>query len=275
MEPFNCRTREVWSEEKTNWCCENKNLGCTTTTPLPKPPVTAPPVTTPPVPPPIATAPPVEHNCQTREQWSEEKKKWCCDNEGIGCTTTTAPIEVSAVDDPHLTDIAGDKFDLYRAGAHKLIVIPQGASSETANLIVSGEVEQFGKRKNDLWIRTLNIRGKWVKGGSFSFKTNNAPFGNKAAVLVRRGKNPWATVDNVQDSNLVITSDLDAKAPNADFSESVARKAEVKAGPLTVEVSWATAQKEGDDVNHLDVHVKGLGGVEDAVGGLLAGEISS
>merc|ERR1719191_550545 len=140
----------------------------------------------------------------------------------LGCTTTTAPIEVSAVDDPHLTDLAGDKFDLYSAGAHELIVIPQGASAKTANLIVSGEVEQFGKRKNDLWIRTLNIRGKWVKGGSYSFKTNNAPFGNKAAVLVRKGKhNRWVTVDDLDDSNLVIVSDLDAKAPYQDFSESV------------------------------------------------------
>ena len=30
-EPHNCLTRdtrEFWSEEKTKWCCENKNLGC-------------------------------------------------------------------------------------------------------------------------------------------------------------------------------------------------------------------------------------------------------
>jgi len=190
--------------------------------------------------------------------------------------TTTPAAEVSAVDDPHLTDLAGDKFDLYSAGVHELVVIPQGASPKHANLIVSGEVEQFGERKNDLWIRTLNIRGKWVQGGSYSFKTNNAPFGNKATVLVRKGKHtPWVTVDDLDDSNLVITSDLDENAPYADFSESVSRKAEVMAGPVRVQVSWATAQKDGDDVNHLDVHVKGLGGVTDAVGGLLAGEISS
>lgn len=183
---------------------------------------------------------------------------------------------MSAEDDPHLTDLAGDKFDLYNAGSHDLVVIPQGASPKDAKLIVSGEVEQFGQRKNDLWIRTLNIRGKWVKGGSYSFKTNNAPFGNKATVLVRKGKHtPWVTVDALKDRNLAIVSDLDDTAPTADFSESVARKAEIKAGPVRVQISWATAQKNGDDVNHLDVHMKGLGFVEDSVGGLLAGEISS
>ena len=24
----NCRTREAWTAEKTEWCCENQNLGC-------------------------------------------------------------------------------------------------------------------------------------------------------------------------------------------------------------------------------------------------------
>jgi hypothetical protein len=25
---FDCRTREVWSDEKTRWCCDNEGLGC-------------------------------------------------------------------------------------------------------------------------------------------------------------------------------------------------------------------------------------------------------
>ena len=29
-EPFNCNTREVWSDKKKEWCCENKNIGCAT-----------------------------------------------------------------------------------------------------------------------------------------------------------------------------------------------------------------------------------------------------
>mmetsp|Transcript_52867 Transcript_52867/g.87824 ORF Transcript_52867/g.87824 Transcript_52867/m.87824 type:complete len:141 (+) Transcript_52867:2-424(+) len=27
-EEYNCFTREVWSPEKTKWCCKKKNLGC-------------------------------------------------------------------------------------------------------------------------------------------------------------------------------------------------------------------------------------------------------
>ena len=25
---YNCLTRELWTDEKTTWCCENYNLGC-------------------------------------------------------------------------------------------------------------------------------------------------------------------------------------------------------------------------------------------------------
>lgn len=269
-DPFNCLTREVWAAEKVDWCCANKGLGCTT----PEPPNTPPPPTVEPEPtaePPVTNTPPWSPPVTNTPPWTPPPFPTT-----PAPPTTTKADEVSAEDDPHLTDLAGDKFDLYSAGSHELIVIPQGASAKDANLIVSGEVEQFGERDNDLWIRTLSIKGKWVKGGSYSFKTNNAPYGNKATVLVRRGRhNPWITVDDLDDANLIITSDLDSKAPYADFSESVSRKAEVITGPVRVQVSWATAQKDGDHVNHLDVHVKGLGGVTDSVGGLLAGEISS
>merc|ERR1712165_587470 len=52
---YDCRTRELWTEEKRTWCCANKGLGC------------------------------VKYDCRTKEVWTEEKKKWCCVNEGLGC----------------------------------------------------------------------------------------------------------------------------------------------------------------------------------------------
>jgi len=56
-EPFNCKTRELWSDEKKQWCCENKNLGC----------------------------PAEPHDCRTKEVWSQEKAYWCCENKNLGC----------------------------------------------------------------------------------------------------------------------------------------------------------------------------------------------
>jgi len=54
----NCRTKEKWSDEKKEWCCQNEKLGCEDND---------------------------EYNCKTKENWSDEKKAWCCQNEKVGC----------------------------------------------------------------------------------------------------------------------------------------------------------------------------------------------
>lgn len=36
-ESHNCMTRELWSAEKTTWCCANKQLGCSSPSSLPPP----------------------------------------------------------------------------------------------------------------------------------------------------------------------------------------------------------------------------------------------
>jgi len=51
---FNCRTKERWSTEKKDWCCENMDLGCS-------------------------------EACMTKERWSDKKKDWCCANMKLGC----------------------------------------------------------------------------------------------------------------------------------------------------------------------------------------------
>merc|ERR1719247_980303 len=32
------------------------------------------------------------YNCLTKEMWSEDKRRWCCANEQLGCSTEPAPI---------------------------------------------------------------------------------------------------------------------------------------------------------------------------------------
>merc|ERR1712038_2081210 len=53
---YDCRTKELWTEEKKKWCCVNEGLGCE-----------------------------IKYDCKTKEVWTEEKKKWCCVNEDLGC----------------------------------------------------------------------------------------------------------------------------------------------------------------------------------------------
>lgn len=210
-------------------------------------------------------------NCLTREQCSDEKKDWCCENKQLGCTTTDAPTtaDVGAVADPHITNVEGQKFDLFKGGQHTLLTIPEGASHEDADLEILGQVRKQGSRDNDLWIRKLAISGKWVEGGPVKFKTLAGPFNSADSLLVRPQGENWRQLDGFSATNLVLTSDLDKSGPTEDFAQSVARKVELSAGPLKILVDYATSQKEGQGVNHLDLHVQGLDGV-DSASGLLA-----
>lgn len=200
------------------------------------------------------------------------------ENCGLPPPTTAAPettANVGAIDDPHLTDVSGDKFDLYNDGRHTLLVIPDGATKETADLHIRGTVKRYGNRKNDLWIRNLAIAGKWVPGGSYMFKTNDGKFNDPSTQLVRRLKtDAWTNLDAITDASLMTTSSDHAEAPSSDFEEQVTRSVVLQAGPVQVLVDYGTVQKDGADVNHLDLHVQGLASIENA-GGLLAGEIAS
>eukprot|EP00756_Hemistasia_phaeocysticola_P013759 Hpha_TRINITY_DN15298_c0_g1::TRINITY_DN15298_c0_g1_i8::g.68283::m.68283 len=66
QQTFNCYTKEMWTTEKQDWCCKNKQLGCLVVDPVPDTP-----------------AP--EFNCYTKEMWTKEKKDWCCQVKPLGC----------------------------------------------------------------------------------------------------------------------------------------------------------------------------------------------
>jgi len=57
VEEHSCFSKEVWSQDKKEWCCTEKGINC-----------------------PLA-----EHNCFSKEVWSQDKKEWCCTEKGINC----------------------------------------------------------------------------------------------------------------------------------------------------------------------------------------------
>ncbi|CAK0876071.1 unnamed protein product [Prorocentrum cordatum] len=71
---------------------------------------------------------------------------------------------ISAVGDPHLQNIYGERFDLMRPGKHVLINIPRGALAENALLQVEADAQNMGARCADMYFQELNITGAWVQG---------------------------------------------------------------------------------------------------------------
>eukprot|EP00930_Biecheleria_cincta_P101559 TRINITY_DN931_c0_g5_i2.p1 TRINITY_DN931_c0_g5~~TRINITY_DN931_c0_g5_i2.p1 ORF type:complete len:304 (+),score=57.35 TRINITY_DN931_c0_g5_i2:87-914(+) len=66
----NCFSKELWSDDKKDWCCKHGGFGCGKGLLKPehgkgllKP----------------------EHNCFSKESWSDDKKDWCCKHKSLGC----------------------------------------------------------------------------------------------------------------------------------------------------------------------------------------------
>ncbi|CAK0829578.1 unnamed protein product, partial [Prorocentrum cordatum] len=92
-----------------------------------------------------------------------------CDSGVFTYATTTTPASAgagsgaSAVGDPHLQNIYGQRFDLMKAGRHVLINIPRGEGSERALLRVQVDARRLGGRCADMYIQELNVTGSWAE----------------------------------------------------------------------------------------------------------------
>ncbi|CAK0865172.1 unnamed protein product [Prorocentrum cordatum] len=75
----------------------------------------------------------------------------------------------SAVGDPHLQNIHGERFDLMQPGRHTLLEIPRRAAAESVLLLVEAEARHDGPACADVYFRAVNITGQWpeaeAKGG--------------------------------------------------------------------------------------------------------------
>jgi len=69
----------------------------------------------------------------------------------------------SAVGDPHLQNVHGERFDLMKAGKHVLINIPRGESAQRALLRVQADAHRLGGHCADLYFQELNVTGAWAE----------------------------------------------------------------------------------------------------------------
>jgi len=84
-------------------------------------------------------------------------------------TTASAPSAggagtgASAVGDPHLQNIHGERFDLMKEGRHVLISIPRGKEAQQALLRVQADARRLGGQCADMYFQELNVTGSWAE----------------------------------------------------------------------------------------------------------------
>jgi hypothetical protein len=110
----------------------------------------------------------------------------------------------SAVGDPHLQNIHGERFDLLKAGKHVLINIPLGMSAENALLRVQADARRLGGQCADMYFQQLNVTGSWAeaqRAGGYHYSVSERDI--EAPEWVAFGKVELKVVHGRTDSGLL------------------------------------------------------------------------
>ncbi|CAK0792263.1 unnamed protein product [Prorocentrum cordatum] len=70
---------------------------------------------------------------------------------------------VSAIGDPHLVNVHGQRFDLMKPGVHVLLRVPFRASRLEALIVVEAEAQRIGGACADTYFMSINMTGTWVE----------------------------------------------------------------------------------------------------------------
>jgi len=86
----------------------------------------------------------------------------------VGSVTTETGVTscggggASAVGDPHLQNVHGERFDLMKPGKHVLINIPRGERADKALLRVQADAQRLGGQCTDMYFQEVNVTGSWA-----------------------------------------------------------------------------------------------------------------
>jgi len=94
--------------------------------------------------------------------------------------STQAPniLPVSGVGDPHLTNMYGERFDVYGTGVIILLQIPRWVGPQGTLLHLEADARRMGGACSDVYFQTVRITGTWVNqsdGLIFFAKSDDKP----------------------------------------------------------------------------------------------------
>mmetsp|Transcript_28578 Transcript_28578/g.76271 ORF Transcript_28578/g.76271 Transcript_28578/m.76271 type:complete len:747 (+) Transcript_28578:89-2329(+) len=69
---------------------------------------------------------------------------------------------VSGTGDPHLANMFGERFDLYRTGLNVLLQIPRWAGPQQTLLLLEADTRRMGGTCSDVYFQVVKISGAWT-----------------------------------------------------------------------------------------------------------------
>jgi len=82
------------------------------------------------------------------------------------------------VGDPHLTNMYGERFDIYRTGVHVLLQIPRWAGPQETLLRLEADARRIGDACSELYFQAVGIYGIWTNQSyklEFAAKSDDKP----------------------------------------------------------------------------------------------------
>jgi hypothetical protein len=182
-----------------------------------------------------------------------------------------APANPSAVGDPHLTNLRGERFDIHD-GTHRLVHYPRGAPQAEALLVVEARAVDMGRKSDcySVYLDSVKIYGKWV-GEEISISVNKtSPASNTSFALSFAQKQiHWLTLASTHHAKLplngampitVTTGMRKASGEDATGGEEMSFEVGAKR-PVVIQV-WSSHGKNwltnNEEIRYLNVELKNL-----------------
>jgi len=185
---------------------------------------------------------------------------------GIAISEAPQPSPPRAVDDPHLVNIQGQRFDVLQPRTHTLLQIPRGAATAHTLLRVDATMTSFVANCAELYIRTLHVAGRWANeatGGPLTFHAGGDGLGRRGSSGVTLGTGDALTgIRSAPPRGVKWIQD----GPR---EKGIISRVAVPLGPTRAVIDWMRTQRKGMKLSYLNLRVFRLGQVNNSIGGLL------
>ena len=184
--------------------------------------------------------------------------------------STTTPVLVFALGDPHVSSVTGETFDLWKTGWSTFVQIPQVTSQDPAKFLVRGEVRPYSAdRCAPAYLQQVHVNGSWLGNQEIEIHAGSLeseePFhvvisGGEPMYLSRTGETLF-DLDGGSLRGQITTDDPQLWGPDA--------RVTLFLGDAQVDVVQHTEGRGTSSSSMLDLSVSGLANVVDTIGGWL------
>eukprot|EP00411_Alexandrium_monilatum_P032086 CAMPEP_0175347170 /NCGR_PEP_ID=MMETSP0095-20121207/9244_1 /TAXON_ID=311494 /ORGANISM="Alexandrium monilatum, Strain CCMP3105" /LENGTH=420 /DNA_ID=CAMNT_0016644659 /DNA_START=59 /DNA_END=1321 /DNA_ORIENTATION=+ len=174
----------------------------------------------------------------------------------------------SAVDDPHLVNIRGERFDVLRPRNHTLLQIPRGAATADTLLRIDAAMRNFEADCTELYIRTLHVTGRWADeatGGPLTFHAGGDGLGRLGISGIRLGTGGVRALTKIRSAPPRGVKWIQ----DGPREKGIISRVSASFGPTRAVIDWRQKQRKGVSIDYLNLRVLRLGQTNESIGGLL------